>query len=204
MNEIGLPWHFATMTPSTLPDLPLELIFHIASLLEVRDLVALRRVRSRSESSNRLKLTRQAQCQRFLYDVTRDKLLWRRILRDFRRPPLPRALRSRCLENLSYPELEEAVSISYVAEHRWLKQRGPGSTLFAGGWGRISLLTVLDDRWVVVIPERGTPAIWDIRDDPPKPRNLSKSMLNVFEGRVLEAIATVDPSQGNIFIGLRK
>ena len=108
------------------------------------------------------------------------------------------------MESLSYPELEEAVSISYVAERRWLKRRGPSSTLLARGRGKICLQAVLDDKWVVIIPEKGTPTIWDIRDDPPKSRHISKSMLSIFEGRVLEATAAVDPSQGDIVIGLWK
>jgi len=92
-----------------------------------------------------------------------------------------------------------------MAERRWLKRRDPGLTLFTGDkHSRIRFLHILDDRWVIIIPETGPPAIWDARENPPKPYKLPESMLYAFQDETIDATAAIDPYQGDIIIGLRK
>jgi len=116
--------------------------------------------------------------------------------------PLPRALRSCSLDNLSYPELEKAVLRSHIEERRWMKRRDPSLALSMGDkHSTIRSLHVLDDRWVIIIPGTGPPAIWDIQENPPKPYRLPESMLSAFQDETEGATAGVDPYQGDIIIG---
>jgi len=148
-----------------------------------------------------LKLTGSKQSQRYPYNVTRDKLLWIGILRGLQ-PPLPRTLRSRNLDNLSYPELEKAVSISHIAERGWMKQRDPSLTLPTGDKRyTIRSLHVLDDRWAVIIPGTGPHVIWDIQENPPKPYKLPEPVSSAFQDEAGGARAAIDPYQGDIIIG---
>ncbi|KAF9649209.1 hypothetical protein BDM02DRAFT_1948733 [Thelephora ganbajun] len=169
---------------TTLIDLPPELILRIASLLEVRDLLAFRRT------------------HRFIHTISQDKLLWGSIFHDLRLP-LPRTLRSRHLDSLSYPELENAVLHSCMVEHWWLKERKAVFTLPAMN-SSYRLLDFLDDRWVISIPVNGSPVIWDTREIPPKLYQLCESTSHAFRTETSGATVAVDPHQGDIIIGLRK
>ena len=183
-------------------DLPPELVLRITSLLEVGDLLALRIVRFKLDKPLR-NLTGLKQSCRSIHTITQDKLLWRAILRDLPLP-LPRALRSCNLDNLSYPELEKVVLDSRVAEHRWLKPRGASLTLLSvNKHSKIHLLDFLDDRWVISVLSTG-PTIWDTREHPPKLCKLSVSAPHAFWDPIVDAVAGVDPHQGDVIIGLRK
>ena len=151
-----------------------------------------------STKSNRHGLTRCKQSCISIYSLTQDKLLWKGFLRDLQ-PPLPRALRSRSPDSLSYHELEKAVLHSCAAECRWLKWRGPGLTLLASV--RLRLLGFLDDRWVISIPATGLPTIWDTQEDPPR---LWETTFYHFQDDILGATVAVDPYKGDIIMGLRK
>ena len=88
---------------------------------------------------------------------------------------------------------------SCAVEYRWLKWRGPGLTLLAST--RLRLLDFLDDRWVVSIPAKGPPTIWDTQENPP---TLWEPTSYPFRDEILEATAAVDPQKGDIIMGLRK
>lgn len=89
-----------------------------------------------------------------------------------------------------------------MAERQWLKRRYPSLILFAGDkHSRVRLLDILDDRWVIIIPEKHPPAIWDTRENPPKSYKLSESMLHAFQGETIDTAAAIDPHQGDIIIG---
>ena len=106
------------------------------------------------------------------------------------------------MDSLSYPELEEAVLHSCMVEHQWLKKREHVLTLPAvNEHPSIRFLDFLDDRWVVSVPAKGPPAIWDTRENPPK---LLESPSHSFHDEIRGAVVTVDPHQGNIIIGLRQ
>jgi hypothetical protein len=112
-------------------------------------------------------------------------------------------VRSRGLDDLSYPELEKFVLTSLTGECNWLKQRDRGSErLVVDRSAKIRLLDFLDDRWVIIIPEIGPPTIWDAQESPPKPYTLPDS--HVLRSANLDAVAVIDPSQGDIVIGLQK
>ena len=87
---------------------------------------------------------------------------------------------------------------SCAVGHRWLKWRGPGLTILTST--RLRLLSFLDDRWIVSIPMKGPPTIWDTQENPPK---LWETSYN-FQDTVLAATAAVDPHTGDIIVGLRK
>jgi len=70
------------------------------------------------------------------------------------------------------------------------------------GYTKIRLSDVLDDRWVIIIPEIGSPAIWDTQESPPRLYMLPDS--HALRSTTLDAVAVIDPSQGDIIIGLRK
>ena len=131
-----------------------------------------------------------------MYSLSQDQLLWRGLLRNLCLP-LPRILRSRCLESLSCPELEEAVLDSCRVENQWLKRREVGLTT-STIWGNFNIrfLNFLHDRWVLSIPNKGPPTIWDTRESPPK---LCKRVLPSFRGFTL---AAVDPHQGDTIIAV--
>ena len=149
-------------------------------------------------SSDRYKLTRYKQSNRSIYRITQDKVLWGNLLHDLR-PPLPRTLRSRRLENVSYSELEDAVLRSHVVEHQWLKQRKPSSTLSLVEDSNICHLDILDDRWIICIPSGGPLMIWDTQENSPK---LCELTPNPFY-RTGNAAVAVDPHQGDIVIVLQ-
>jgi len=193
-----------TMETLALPDLPPELILRIASLLEVGDLLAFRRVRLTLTNSNSRDLIRFKQSDKSIYILSQDKLLWRGLLRDLQ-PPLPRALRSRCPDSLPYDELEKVVLRSFVVERQWLERRGPSLTLLAMDEApdhiRLRFLGFLDDRWVVSIPTKGSPTIWDTQENPPK---LWEPTSYPFQDETMDAAVAVDPHNGDIIMGLRK
>lgn len=90
-----------------------------------------------------------------------------------------------------------------MGEYRWLKRRDRGSERFiVDRCTRVRLLDVLDDRWVVIVPEIGSPTIWDTQENPPKLYMLPDS--HALRSATLDAIAVVDPSQGDIVIGFQK
>ena len=185
----------------SLLDLPSELILRIASLLEIGDLLALRRVRSQRENLKPPQTHQAKQIHKCMYSLTQDKLLWRGLLRRLR-PPLPRTLRSRHLDSLSYPELEEAVLHSCMVEHQWMKWREHSLTLCAmPEYDWIQLLNTLDDRWVIYISTCGPPIIWDTLEDPPKSFELTS---HSFLDETWNATAAVDLYQGDIIIGHQK
>ena len=186
-----------------LPDLPLELILRIASQLGVRDLLAFRKVSLKLEISNHHRLTASKQSNRFTYNATQDKLLWRDILRNLR-PPLPRALRSRNLDDLSYPELEKAVFRSNMAERQRLKWWKAKVKLSTTDVRPSILLGFLDDRWIISVPETGPPTIWDAQEDLPVLYKLPESASHFFQDETFAAKAVVDPHQGDIIIALRR
>ena len=133
-----------------------------------------------------------------MYNVTQDKLLWKGLLRHLR-PPLPRTLKSRHLDSLSYPELEEAVLHSRRVEQQWLKRRQHSWTfcvMRGHAWTR--RLDFLDDRWIIYIPTQGPPTIWDTRENPPKSFELTACP---FLGVTWDATAVVDPHRGDVIIG---
>lgn len=95
---------------------------------------------------------------------------------------------------------------SYAVERQWLKRRGPGLTLLAmdealGMHLRLRLLGFLDDRWVVSIPAKGPPTIWDTQENPPK---LWEPTSYPFQDETMDAAVAVDPHKGDIIVGLRK
>lgn len=180
----------------TLQDIPPELILHIASLLKVRDLLALRGVRFRLYKLKQPR-TDPNQSNRSIYNLTQDRILWSGLLRDLHLP-LPRTLRSRRLDSLSYLELKEAVLNSCRVEDQWLKRRDPRvipRTMFE--YADTILLDFLDDRWIISIPKSGQTIIRDAQENPPK---LCKWTSNILRGGTQNAVATVDPHQGDIII----
>ena len=70
------------------------------------------------------------------------------------------------------------------------------------GYTKIRLSDVLDDRWVIIIPEIGSPAIWDTQENPPRLYMLPDS--HALRSTTLDAVAVIDPSQGDMIIGLQK
>ena len=138
-----------------------------------------------------------------MYSISQDQVLWRGLLRNLCLP-LPRVLRSRRLESLSHPELEEAVLDSCRVEHQWLKRRGVSLTAstMCGNFN-IRFLNFLHDRWVLSIPNEGPPTIWDTRENPPKlcDPKLCERVLPSFRGF---ALAAVDPHQGDTIIAVRE
>lgn len=115
--------------------------------------------------------------------------------------PLPRMIRFRRLESLSYQELEDAVLDSCRVERQWMRWREPGLTLSVmDEHFYIRLLDFLDDRWIISAPSGGPPTIWDARENPPK---LYERMLP-FRGAVWGTTAAANPHQGGTIIALRE
>ena len=123
------------------------------------------------------------------------------LLRDLN-PPLPRTLRSRRLDSLSYPELEEVVLQSYVAEHCWLRLRRPGLMVSSMNKCSHNLQAVefLEDRWVISIPTTSQPVILDTQENPPK--LYEPTSYPSFNEAVWAASVVVDPRQDGIIVGL--
>jgi hypothetical protein len=120
-------------------------------------------------------------------------------------PPLPRALRSCHLDDLSYPGLEKAVLHFHIAEYQWLKRRGVGVRLSTTDErSSICLLGFLDDRWIISVPTIGPPAAWDTREDPPMLYKLSESVSRFFRDETPHAATVIDPHKGDIIIGLQR
>lgn len=94
---------------------------------------------------------------------------------------------------------------SHTAERGWMKQRDPSLAPSTRDESyTIRSLHVLDDRWVVIIPGTGLPAIWDIQENPPKPYKLPESVSSAFQDDTGDAKAAIDPYQGDIIIGFWK
>ena len=95
---------------------------------------------------------------------------------------------------------------SYTAENQWLKRREAGLTLprMNDHTIPIYLLDFLDDRWIISIPARGLPAIWDTHENPPKLCKLHESASGFFQAGTIDVEAAVDPHQGDVVIWLRK
>lgn len=85
-----------------------------------------------------------------------------------------------------------------------MKPRGASLTLLSvNKHSKIHLLDFLDDRWVISILSTG-PTVWDTREHPPKLCELSVSVPHGFWDHIVDAVAGVDPHQGDVIIGLRK
>ena len=93
-----------------------------------------------------------------------------------------------------------------MADGQWLKQREVHLRLprMNAQSDPTALLDFLDDRWIICIPVRGLPAIWDTQEDPPKLCGFHKSALLLFQTDIADADAAVDPDQGDIIMWLRK
>ena len=93
-----------------------------------------------------------------------------------------------------------------MTDGQWLKRREVYRRLPRMGArsSPTTLLDFLDDRWIICVPVRGLPSIWDTQQDPPKLCGFHESVSLIFHTEIEDADAAVDPHQGDIIIWLRK